>query len=181
MSEEKILFKNKWVSLIEKTNPDSGDKYTIFKESDKVMVLPYFISNGKLYVIYLLEPINIWRNNKAELTCISGTIEPNENHFDTAIRELAEESGIVQEDKSKWEFLDSMFHSKSATSQRFLYLVDISDSDIVRKSTDGSWFEKNTKNVVSEISTEMKKLSKDIYFHFMINYLETKQLSYEKK
>jgi hypothetical protein len=169
---DKILYKNKWVSLIQKENPESGDTYTVFSEANKVIVLPYFIQeNGDIFITYLLEPISSWRNKTREITCISGTIESGDEPFETAIRVLEEDAGISLKDNSKWDFAGSYFHSKSATSERFLYIVDITDSEIFKKTTDGSWFEKNTKNVISTTDS-IKKQSKDLYLSYLINYLE---------
>jgi len=180
-SKEKILYQNKWVSLVERYNPESGDTYTVFKEADKVIILPYFIANNELYIVYLLEPISTWSGKLPEITCISGTIEKKEDFFNTAIRELEEETGIIQKNESMWEYVGGFYHSKSATSKRHLYVVDITDSDLVKKSTDGSWFEKNTQNVVSRISKSLKSKNNDLYFAYLLNYLETKNELYEKK
>jgi 8-oxo-dGTP pyrophosphatase MutT (NUDIX family) len=122
--------------------------------------------------VTLIEPITIW-GRKKELTCVTGTIEPNEPHFEAAKRELEEETGIKVLVASAWVYVGGFNFNKSATSKRHLYLVNVSENATVNpKKTDGSTFEKNT--IPQLLPIAGVDLSTDIYLHFLTLTLLTK-------
>jgi hypothetical protein len=60
--------------------------------------------------------------------------------------------------------------TKSCTGKRHLYIVNVQTMNVMDKPTDGSWFEVNTKNMISGYE-DIKHLSNDVYLHFLYNYL----------
>lgn len=92
------------------------------------------------------------------------------------MRELKEETGILISDSNKYDFVGAYNFTKSCTGKRYLYIVDAQKFDVMEKPTDGSWFESNTKNMISGYD-EIRHLSNDVYLHFLYNYTinQTKQ------
>lgn len=167
----KIVFNNKWIKIFENENPD-GSKYYITHENNKVAVLPYHIQdNGKPLIVYLKEPLKNW-GNKAEYTCVTGTIEKNEEHFPAAKRELEEETGIEINEDENWSYVGSFNKSKGSTCLVHCYLVDIEKAKPIKRRTDGSYFEKNTRVMYS--SDVVKLMTNDIILQFLILNLNNK-------
>ena len=167
----KIVYNNKWLKVLENENPDKSTYYIIY-EQNKVAILPYHINEeGKPMVVFLKEPLKNW-GKKSEYTCVTGTIEKNEEHFVAAKRELEEETGIKIEDDDKWSYIGKFNKSKSSTSHVHCYLVDIDDAQPIVRRTDGSYFEKNTK--VMYTSSVVQLLTNDIILQFMILNLNLK-------
>lgn len=111
-------------------------------------------------------------NRKAEITAVSGTIEDGEEPSQAAIRELREETGLIVDDSSRWSYLGGFNHAKSAVSKRHLFLVDVNGVDAEPKSTDGSYFEKNTKNMIADES--ILEFSSDLTLHLLYSSLKLK-------
>lgn len=169
-----------YLSLWKDTNPN-GEDYYFFEEADKVVVLPYlFDEEGTIRIITLIEPISLWSKNKKEITCVTGTVDEGEDTFIAAVRELKEETGILISDSDKYEYVGSYNFTKSCTGKRHLYIVNAQKFDVMEKPTDGSWFEANTKNMISGYE-EIKHLSNDVYLHFLYNYLLNKTHTHEQK
>lgn len=166
----KFEFKNRYLSVLSDTF--NGEKYYFFKEPDKVVILPYTFTESGLKIIGLIEPITIWGRNN-EMTVVQGTIDSGENPHDCAVRELLEETGFsCPYDNDKWTFVGKYHYNKSSVAKRYFFLVDITESEKVQKTTDGSAFERNTGVLVT--SPESAKVSSDIQLHFLINKLNEK-------
>lgn len=165
-----IVFNNKWFKVIERWNPD-GSSYFIKHENHKVAILPYWFDGKDIKIYTLIEPISNW-GSKNEATCVTGTIEKGDEHFETAVRELQEEIGFHVHDEEKWDFVGEFGVDKGQTAKRYLYLVDVFQSEIKGRPTDGSYFEKKTKVVLSGLN--VKHTSKDIVLHYLISKLEEK-------
>lgn len=76
-------------------------------------------------------------------------------------------------DTVKYDFVGAYNFTKSCTGKRYLYIVDAQKFDVIDKPTDGSWFEKNTKNMISSYE-QIRHLSNDVYLHFLYNYILNK-------
>lgn len=166
----KFEFKNKYLSVL--SNTFNGEKYYFFKEKDKVVILPYAFTEDGLSVITLLEPITIWGRNN-EMTAVQGSIEDGEQPHKCAERELLEETGFnCPYNEKDWTSLGKLHYTKSSVSKRYYFLVDITNSEKVKKTTDGSQFEKYTGVAVT--SPQSVKLSADLQLHYLIQKLNEK-------
>lgn len=165
MIRNEPVYMNKWMSVNRQTNPN-GESFYYFKEPDKVVILPYFYYLEKPYIVCFLEPVSTWGRDK-EVTALTGTVEDSDSPEKTAVRELEEEAGvIVPFDNHKWVDIGELNVSKSLTSHRYHYLVDIGDSDFGKRNTDGSYFEKNTKMYTVPLDTVQH--SNDLSFHYLV-------------
>lgn len=162
---ESIVYRNKWMSVVNKLNT-SGDSFYYFSEADKVVILPYFYHLGSVKIVCLIEPVSTWGRDK-ELTAITGSVEEYETPEQSAVRELEEEAGIIVPfDSDKWIELGEFNVSKSLSSKRHHYLVNIGNAEFSDHiETDGSFFEKKTKKYV--VSTNVVKHSSDLSFNFL--------------
>lgn len=157
------------MSVINKLNP-TGDSFYYFSESDKVVILPYFVYLGNVKIVCLIEPVSTWGRDK-ELTAITGSIEDYETPEKSAVRELEEEAGIIVPFNDKWIELGEFNVSKSLSSKRHHYLVDIGNAEFSEKvDTDGSFFEKKTKRYV--VSPDVYIHSSDLSFRYMVEKLK---------
>ena len=165
-----LLFSNDYLQVL--SNKNKGDEeYYFTKQSDKVVILPYCKYKGEWCVLTLMEPILLWGRRK-EITAITGSIEKGEDPDKTAIRELEEEMGIITEWGDHWTFVGEFYPQKSTVDCRYMYLVDISSAEIGEKPTDGSYFEKVAKTVLSELNIE--GISQDLALCFLIEKLKNK-------
>lgn len=170
-------FKNKYLSVL--SNVFNGEKYYFFKEPDKVVILPYAFTQSGLSIIALVEPISIWGRD-SELTAVQGSKEEGENPHDCAVRELLEETGFhCPYNDKEWTFIGKYHYTKSSVSKRYYFLVDISNSEKIQKTTDGSEFERMTSVVVS--SPKMAEISSDMQLHFLVKCLIEKLSANEQK
>jgi 8-oxo-dGTP pyrophosphatase MutT (NUDIX family) len=162
-----VEYKNNWFSVI--STESGGNPFYYVKERDKVVILPYYIRDGVLQVITLIEPISIW-GKKREITAVTGTIDKGESPYDSAPRELQEELGLVCEYSKVWTYLGEFHYNKGTQGTRHLFLVDVTGCKATPKSTDGSWFENNTKIMVSGVEDLI--LSTDLHLHYLLARLQ---------
>lgn len=165
-----LIFSNEWLQLFKAEN-EVGDSYQFTKDCDKVVILPYYIINGKPNIITLIEPIKLW-GRKKEVTCVTGSLEVDEDPKACAVRELLEETGVSCEWGNNWDYVGKFNHNKGSVDKRHLFLVDVTGKEIQKKKTDGSWFEKNTTTTISGF--EILDLSTDIFLHLLSQKLKEK-------
>ena len=89
--ESRLIYKNPWIKLHEdKVRTPSGKTmlYSWYESADVVVVVPFLDDNTLLMIKQYRYPLH-----KALLEFPAGHIENGENPKDTAVRELAEETG----------------------------------------------------------------------------------------
>lgn len=163
----KVLFKNKWFSVIERES-DNGSMMTGLEPShDGIVVLPYTTNEigeidlfGIIYECNPLRPDGFWN------TCITGGIDDNEDALEAAKRELFEESGYEQRDDDKWSYLGNLFVSKLVDSELSCFAVDITDIKIKNKKGDGTKNEELSK--FNLVSLDKLILEEDCYILSML-------------
>lgn len=169
-----VEYSNDYISVI--SDGEDENKYYYVNQPLKICILPYIKSEDGLKIVTLIEPVNIWENDRErELTCVQGTIEDGEDPVKTAPRELMEETGFdasLPEYKDRYTFIGKYNFSKSSDSHKYLFLCDVTDIDREKKTTDGSDFEKNTKIMIS--SPDALEYSTDMTLMFMYKCLEDK-------
>jgi 8-oxo-dGTP pyrophosphatase MutT (NUDIX family) len=80
------------------------------------------------------------------MTLITGSPDDDDkNIYQTAVRELREESGFEIKDLKRWKFLGSLYTSKMVMNSNPCFAVDITGSVAEEKETDGSQSEKDSK------------------------------------
>jgi len=79
-------------------------------------------------------------------TLITGSQDDDDkNIFQTAVRELMEESGFSVDDLKRWNFLGTLYTSKLVLNSNPCFAVNITGLVSEEKTTDGSSSEKDSK------------------------------------
>jgi ADP-ribose pyrophosphatase len=89
--ESRVVYKNPWLKLHEdKVRTPSGEKmlYSWYESADVVVVVPFLDDSTIVMINQYRYPLH-----KALLEFPAGHIKNGENPHDTAVRELAEETG----------------------------------------------------------------------------------------
>lgn len=141
-SESKLLRKSKNREIVE-----IGGRPYMKQENPSVIILPYTRDDDGLPVeVGIINEILDQRPNGISRTLISGTPDKvDKNVYQTAVRELKEESGFVVEDIKRWRFLGTIFTSKMVVSANPCFSVDITGLVAGERETDGSQNEKDSK------------------------------------
>jgi len=179
-----IDYKNKYITVCTRDDSQLGNDnvFSFVIRKDKVVVLPYYINHlNEMFLILLKEPIHLWGEQDGEIVALTGTIDSEDtNPLITASRELFEEMGIKcshdGEDYKRWNYVGAYCFDKGVKSKNHLFLVNVANCKVEQRSTDGSWFEQNTKLAVCNHQDYTVKSSKDIYLHYLIGVLEKEQL-----
>jgi 8-oxo-dGTP pyrophosphatase MutT (NUDIX family) len=109
--------------------------------------MPYTLdSDGNPDEIGILSEILNQRPGGISMTLITGTPDDeDDNIFQTAIRELREESGFNVPDIKRWNFLGTLYTSKLVLNSNPCFSVNITGLVAEEKSTDGSQSEEDSK------------------------------------
>jgi hypothetical protein len=112
-----------------------------------VIIMPYTLDQDKNPVqIGIISEILDQRPGGISMTLITGTPDDSDsNIFQTAVRELKEESGFFVEDLKRWNFLGTLFTSKMVLNSNPCFSVDITGLLAEEKTTDGSEEERDSK------------------------------------
>jgi len=124
--------------------------WNFIEESDSICVLPIIIENNE--VLLRMEVIPSYQSRDGQeyhLTCISGTLEEDEDPKECLIRELEEEAGLKLKNNVTIEFFDLLYKSKSGSSKFYLSILPLNYyqfEEVVAKG-DGSKTEELSKTV----------------------------------
>lgn len=112
-----------------------------------VIIMPYTVNkSGFPDKIGIISEVLDQRPGGMSKTLITGSPEDkDDNIFETAVRELEEESGFLVEDLKRWEFLGTLYTSKMVINSNPCFAVNITGLVSGDKKTDGSKSEKDTK------------------------------------
>jgi 8-oxo-dGTP pyrophosphatase MutT (NUDIX family) len=112
-----------------------------------VIIMPYTLDdNGYPDKIGVISEVLDQRPGGMAKTLITGSQDDSDNNiFQTAVRELKEESGFDISDLKRWKFLGSLFTSKLVMNSNPCFSVNITSLVAEEKTTDGSQDEKDTK------------------------------------
>ena len=140
--ESKLLKKDKNREIVE-----IGGRAYIQQENPSVIILPYTKdSEGFPLEIGIINEISDQRPSGITKTLITGTPDKgDDNIFQTAIRELKEESGFDITDIKRWRFLGTIYTSKLVVSANPCFCVDVSGMVAGERETDGSKSEEDSK------------------------------------
>jgi len=145
-------------SIIHKTRNkeivDINGHLYIRQINPSVIIMPYVLDeNGMPNKIGIISEILDQRPNGIFKTLITGT--PNDedsNIFQTAVRELKEESGFEVKDIKRWKFLGSIYTSKMILNSNPCFAVDITSLIPSEKEPDEGNKEKDSKFELIEIT-----------------------------
>lgn len=145
-----LFEKAETVSLKKTKNTESVEidgKIFIRQINPGVIIMPYTLDkDGYPSQIGVLSEILDQRPGGISKTLITGSQdEEDENIFQTAVRELKEESGFLVEDLKRWDFLGTLYTSKLVLNSNPCFGVNITGLVSEEKTTDGSSSEKDSK------------------------------------
>jgi 8-oxo-dGTP pyrophosphatase MutT (NUDIX family) len=102
---------------------------------DGVTVLCY--NRTRQQFLLLHERVSATRSLKPTLTALTGSIDPGELPRHTALRELAEEAGVVLLDEALYD-LGYVHTYKACTKKTYVFFADITGCEFIRATGDGS-------------------------------------------
>ena len=164
-TEEKILFENDYIKIID------FEDWSIIKERDLAICIPYFIEENKFLIRHEYIPTYKYVEGKDYfVTILSGGIEDGETPEKAMVREVEEEAGIVLKDTYNIEELKPLFISKAHTNKYHPFILPLTSSDydeVVAKG-DGSDAEKKSKSVKVDVKYIDKLKTSDVITDYMI-------------
>lgn len=112
-----------------------------------VIIMPYTVNDeGLPHKIGIISEVLDQRPGGMAKTLITGSQDDkDDNIYQTAVREMNEESGFLVEDLKRWKFLGSLYTSKMVLNSNPCFAVNITGMVSGEKETDGSKSEKDTK------------------------------------
>ena len=112
-----------------------------------VIIMPYTLNEeGFPSKIGIISEVLDQRPGGMSKTLITGSQDDKDsNIYQTAVREMEEESGFLVEDLKRWNFLGSLYTSKMVINSNPCFAVNITGLVSGEKKTDGSKSEKDTK------------------------------------
>lgn len=144
------LENQKGASLHTKKNTEVleiNDRLFIKQINPGVVILPYTLNENKIPLeIGILNEVSDIRPGGMSRTLITGTPDEDDNNiFQTAVRELKEESGFDVSDLKRWKFLGTIHTSKLVINANPCFAVNLTSLVADEKETDGSDREKDSK------------------------------------
>jgi len=163
--KDDILFSNKYMKVI------NYEDWTIIKESDFVVCIPYLIDSNQIILRHEYIPTFKYVDGQDfHVTVLSGGIEQGETPDRATLRELEEEAGIVVSPDYKIEFMKPVFVSKGNASKYHPCIIQLTERDYheVVAPTDGSRAEKLSKSVKIDIKFVNSVNPSDLITEFMV-------------
>jgi 8-oxo-dGTP pyrophosphatase MutT (NUDIX family) len=141
-ADPKIIQKTGNIEVI-----DINDHLFIRQINPGVIIMPYTSDDSGFPVkIGVISEVLDQRPGGMSMTLITGSPEDDDkNIYQTAVRELREESGFEIKDLKRWKFLGSLYTSKMVMNSNSCFAVDITGTVAEEKETDGSQSEKDSK------------------------------------
>jgi len=163
--KEDILFSNKYMKVI------NYEDWTIIKESDFVVCIPYLIDSNQIILRHEYIPTFKYVDGQDyHITVLSGGIEQGETPERTIFRELEEEAGIVVDPDFKIEFMKPIFISKGNASKYHPCLIQLTERqyhEVIAKG-DGTEAEKKSQSVKVDAKYLNSINASDLITEYMI-------------
>lgn len=163
--KDDILFSNKYMKVI------NYEDWTIIKESDFVVCIPYLIDSNQIILRHEYIPTFKYVDGQDfHVTVLSGGIEQGETPDRAILRELEEEAGVVVSPEYKIEFMKPLFISKGNASKYHPCIIQLTEREyheVIAKG-DGSEAEKKSQSVKIDVKYLNSINSSDLITDYMI-------------
>jgi 8-oxo-dGTP pyrophosphatase MutT (NUDIX family) len=167
--KENVVYSNDYVKVI------NFEDWTIIKESDFVVCIPYLIDSNQIILRHEYIPTYKYVDGQDfHITILSGGIESGETPERAILRELEEEAGIVVSPEFRVEFMKPLFISKGNASKYHPCIIQLTERDyheVVAKG-DGSEAEKKSQSVKVDIKYLNSINASDLITEYMIEKMK---------
>lgn len=163
--KDEILYGDDYIKVIK------YEDWSILKEKDLVVCIPYFIESNQFLIRYEYIPtFKYVEGQEYHITVLSGGIETGETKERALLRELEEEAGIVLNEDYKIEELKPLFINKGHTNKYHPFILPLTESDYheIIASTDGSRAEKLSKSVKIDVKNINSLNTSDLITDYML-------------
>ncbi len=164
-SKEKVLYKDDNFQIVQ------FEDWSILKERDTVVCIPYLIETNQVVLRYEYIPTFKYVDGQEyHVTLVCGGIEQGETPEKAMLRELEEEAGIVLREDYKLEAMRPLFINKGSANKYYPYILPLNERDyheVVAKG-DGSKEEEMSKAVKVDIKYLSSLNTSDLITDYMI-------------
>ncbi len=152
------------------------EDWSIIKEKDCIVCIPYLIESNQMVLRYEYIPTFKYVDGQEyHATLVCGGIETGETPKMALLRELEEEAGIVlREDFTIEEELKPLFISKGHTNKYYPFILPLNERDyheVIAKG-DGSEEESKSKSVKVDVKYINSVNSSDLITDYMMMKLK---------
>ena len=175
--DEDIVYQDEKLKVVKFEN------WSVIKEKDCIVCIPYLIESNQMVLRYEYIPTFKYVDGQEyHATLVCGGIETGETPKMALLRELEEEAGIVlREDFTIEEELKPLFISKGHTNKYYPFILPLNERDyheVIAKG-DGSEEESKSKSVKVDLKYINSVNSSDLITDYMLmklkEYLNLKQ------
>lgn len=149
MKEVKILYDSPFLQLRSIEDQEKGIKPYYYKhvklyDGKVIAILPFRYSNYPLTFnkefLLIKEMRPAWDIERLTYASLTGGIEKGSDQFQTAVKELKEETGYIAEEKDLIE-LGYCWSAKASDTMVYLFTVDVTDKTPEKIKGDGTGLE----------------------------------------
>jgi hypothetical protein len=168
--DEDIVYQDDKLKIVKFEN------WSIIKEKDCIVCIPYLIESNQMVLRYEYIPTFKYVDGQEyHATLVCGGIETGETPKMALLRELEEEAGIVlREDFTIEEELKPLFISKGHTNKYYPFILPLNERDyheVIAKG-DGSEEESKSKSVKVDVKYINSVNSSDLITDYMLMKLK---------